>query len=144
MNSTSDQLPYFDEIKWNDDGLVPAIAQDSTTGRILMMAWMNKEALALTAQEGHAVYYSRSRAKLWHKGESSGNQQIVSEIRLDCDADVIVLQVAQKGGVACHTGRESCFYRVLKNQEWHTSDPVLCDPDIMYSKATQATEPKKP
>lgn len=123
----------LNEIQWNSDGLVPAIAQDSDSGRILMMAWMNREALMLTASEGRAVYWSRSRGKLWRKGESSGNVQITSEIRLDCDADVIVLQVQQQGGIACHTGRESCFYRVLREDQWQTIDPVIKDPKEMYS-----------
>lgn len=123
----------LDAVHWTSDGLVPAIAQDLHSGRILMMAWMNRESLALTAAEGIAVYWSRSRGKLWRKGESSGHTQIVHEIRLDCDEDVIVLQVEQKGGIACHTGRESCFYRVLKNGEWQAVDPVLKDPDQIYA-----------
>lgn len=127
-----DQVDWVNQVNWNSDGLVPAIAQDAVTGRILMMAWMNKEALTLSAELGRAVYWSRSRAKLWHKGESSGHVQTLREIRLDCDADVIVLQVEQIGGIACHTGRESCFYRVLKNGEWHTVDAVLKNPDDIY------------
>jgi phosphoribosyl-AMP cyclohydrolase len=125
-------LEWLDAVRWDAQGLVPAIAQDAQTGRILMMAWMNREALQLTAETGHAVYWSRSRQKLWHKGESSGNQQDVKEIRLDCDEDVIVLQVTQRGGIACHTGRASCFYRVLENGAWKTVDPVLKNPDEMY------------
>lgn len=124
---------FLDSIKWTDDGLVPAIAQDAKSGRILMMAWMNKESLQLTAEEGRAVYWSRSRQKLWRKGESSGHTQVVSEIRLDCDEDVIVLQVEQLGGMACHTGRESCFYRVLKDGEWVAVDPILKDPKEIYA-----------
>lgn len=124
---------FLDTISWTEDGLAPAIAQDAQSGRILMMAWMNRESLALTAQEGRAVYWSRSRQKLWRKGESSGHVQQVSEIRLDCDEDVIVLQVKQLGGMACHTGRESCFYRVLKDGEWVTVDPVIKDPKEIYS-----------
>ncbi|MBU3068888.1 phosphoribosyl-AMP cyclohydrolase [Aestuariicella sp. G3-2] len=124
---------FLDSIKWTDDGLVPAIAQDAKSGRILMMAWMNKESLQLTAEEGRAVYWSRSRQQLWRKGESSGHTQVVSEIRLDCDEDVIVLQVEQLGGMACHTGRESCFYRVLKDGEWVAVDPVLKDPKEIYA-----------
>src|SRR5690606_34323740 len=104
---------WLEEIHWNEDGLVPAIAQDHKTGRVLMMAWMNREALALTAAEGRAIYWSRSRGKLWRKGEESGHVQKLHELRLDCDADVIVLQVEQLGGIACHTGRESCFYREI-------------------------------
>lgn len=125
-------LNWLDIVKWDADGLIPAIAQDATSGRILMMAWMNREALQLTAEEGQAVYWSRSRQGLWRKGETSGHVQQVSEIRLDCDGDVIVLQVAQIGGIACHTGRESCFYRVLRKGEWHTQDPVLKDPREIY------------
>ena len=123
---------WLDQINWNSDGLVPAIAQDAKSGRILMMAWMNREALKLSAEQGHAVYWSRSRKKLWHKGESSGHVQTLREIRLDCDEDVIVLQVEQLGGIACHTGRESCFYRVLRNNNWETVEPVLKDPSDIY------------
>lgn len=123
---------FLDSVKWNNDGLVPAIAQDSQTGRVLMVAWMDRAALAETAQRREAVYWSRSRQKLWHKGEESGHVQAVREIRLDCDADVIVLQVEQRGGIACHTGRESCFYRVLQDGAWQTVDPVLKDPQQIY------------
>jgi len=129
--STTDN--WLDTVNWNSDGLVPAIAQDAATGRILMMAWMNREALAETSRRGEAVYFSRSRNKLWHKGESSGHTQKVREIRLDCDEDVIVLQVEQIGGIACHTGRESCFYRVLNNGEWQVVEPVLKDPNDIYA-----------
>ena len=102
---------WLDEIKWSADGLVPAIAQEADSGRVLMVAWMNREALLETATTGRGVYWSRSRAKLWRKGEESGNVQKVSEIRLDCDEDVVLLQIEQAGGIACHTGRHSCFYR---------------------------------
>ena len=125
-------MNWIDDVRWNADGLVTAIAQDHKTGRVLMVAWMNREALAQTAQRGEAVYWSRSRQKLWHKGEESGHVQTVHEIRLDCDADVIVLQVEQQGGIACHPGRESCFYRVLKDGEWQTVDAVLKDPAQIY------------
>ena len=125
---------WLDEVKWTADGLVPAIAQDAEDGRILMMAWMNREALQLTARTGKAVYWSRSRGKLWRKGEESGHQQRVSEIRLDCDNDVIVLQVEQSGGIACHTGRRSCFYQRLEQGRWVAVDPVLKDPGRIYSK----------
>jgi phosphoribosyl-AMP cyclohydrolase len=125
---------WLDEIRWDEKGLAPAIAQDANSGRILMVAWMNRESLALTAEKGEAVYWSRSRNKLWHKGEESGHVQKVKEIRLDCDEDVIVLQVEQQGGIACHTGRESCFYRVLKNGAWQAVDPVLKDPSEIYRK----------
>ena len=127
---------WLTAVTFNDDGLIPAIAQDHQTGRILMMAWMNAEALQLTAQTQTAVYFSRSRAKLWHKGETSGHTQIVHDIRLDCDADVIVLEVTQKGGIACHTGRESCFYQRLdlsgQTPKWQTVDKVLKDPADIY------------
>lgn len=125
---------WLDEVKWTADGLVPAIAQDRQDGAILMVAWMNREALSLTASEGRAVYWSRSRRKLWRKGEESGNVQRVSEIRLDCDNDVIMLQVEQLGGIACHTGRRSCFFKRLENDKWETIEPVLKDPDEMYGK----------
>ncbi len=125
---------WLDKVRWDDDGLVPAIAQDAADGRILMMAWMNREALGLTARQGLAVYWSRSRKKLWHKGEESGHQQKVSEIRLDCDNDVVVLQVQQSGGIACHTGRRSCFYQRLEGQRWVTVEPVLKDPASIYGK----------
>ncbi|MDX1697245.1 MAG: phosphoribosyl-AMP cyclohydrolase [Thiohalobacterales bacterium] len=125
---------WLDEVKWTAEGLVPAIAQDAQDGRILMMAWMNREALTQTASTGKAVYWSRSRQRLWHKGEESGHQQRVSEIRLDCDNDVIVLQVEQLGGIACHTGRRSCFYRRLEPGGWVEVDPVLRNPDDIYGK----------
>ena len=128
---------WLTTINFNTDGLIPAIAQDQQSGRVLMMAWMNAEALQLTAHTQTAVYYSRSRAKLWHKGESSGHTQQVHDIRLDCDADVIVLSVTQVGGIACHTGRESCFYQRLdlSGQEptWQIVDTVLKDPADIYS-----------
>ncbi len=127
-----DNPDWLDVIRWTADGLVPAIAQDAATGDILMMAWMNRESLRLTALEGQAVYWSRSRGKLWRKGESSGHQQVIKDIRLDCDEDVIVLKVEQKGGIACHTGRRSCFYRTLKDGEWVSVDPVIKDPDAIY------------
>ncbi|MGI1679224.1 MAG: phosphoribosyl-AMP cyclohydrolase [Cellvibrionaceae bacterium] len=123
---------FLDAIQWTQEGLVPAIAQDAETGRILMMAWMNREALSLTAQENRAVYWSRSRNKLWRKGESSGHEQEVKEIQLDCDADAIILKIEQKGGIACHTGRESCFYRVLNNNVWETVEPVIKNPEDIY------------
>jgi phosphoribosyl-AMP cyclohydrolase len=123
---------WLDTVNWNSDGLVPAIAQDAKTGRILMMAWMNRESLQLSAERGEAVYWSRSRNQLWHKGETSGHIQKLHEIRLDCDEDVVVLQVEQLGGIACHTGRESCFYRVLKDGDWQTVEPVLKDPAEIY------------
>ncbi|GAB2191495.1 phosphoribosyl-AMP cyclohydrolase [Sessilibacter sp. MAH2] len=131
-NNSSSPLSWLDDVKWTSDGLVPAIAQDAKTGRILMMAWMNREALAKTAETKTAVYYSRSRQKLWPKGESSGHVQNVRDIQLDCDSDVIVLQVEQIGGIACHTGRESCFYRSLINDQWQTQEAVIKDPSEIY------------
>ena len=125
---------WLNEIKWTDEGLVPAIAQDAQDGVILMVAWMNREALSLTAREGKAVYWSRSRQKLWRKGEESGHEQIVKEIRLDCDNDVVLLQVQQRGGIACHTGRRSCFFQRLEGDRWVTVVPVLKDPDAIYKK----------
>lgn len=135
---------WLTAVNFNADGLIPAIAQDNESGRILMMAWMNAESLQLTAQTQTAVYFSRSRAKLWHKGESSGHTQRVHDIRLDCDADVIVLSVTQAGGIACHTGRESCFYQRLdlsgQTPKWQTVDKVLKDPaDIYKSDAGLST-----
>ena len=123
---------FLNEIKWNDDGLVAAIAQETGTGKVLMMAWMNRESLGLTVERGEAVYWSRSRGKLWHKGEESGNTQKVLDIRLDCDADVLLLEIEQQGGIACHTGRHSCFYRCLKGGSWRATDPVLRDPAQLY------------
>lgn len=124
---------WLDTIKWDADGLVPAIAQDYKTGRILMMAWMNREALQLTANENRAIYWSRSRGKLWRKGEESGHVQKLHELRLDCDADVIILMVEQLGGIACHTGRQSCFYRVYAQGEWNIVEPVIKDPAAIYA-----------
>ncbi|MCL6414971.1 phosphoribosyl-AMP cyclohydrolase [Aestuariirhabdus sp. Z084] len=127
---------WLEQISWDDKGLVPAIAQDHATGEILMMAWMNAESLQLTMQEQRAVYWSRSRNALWRKGESSGHVQQIKTIRLDCDADVLVLAVEQVGDIACHTGRRSCFYRELdtaeENPEWKTVAPVLKDPQDIY------------
>ena len=126
-------MSWLDDVKFDRDGLIPAIAQDHQSGRILMVAWMNREALALTVAEQRAIYWSRSRAKLWRKGEESGHVQKLIELRLDCDADVITMQVEQIGGMACHTGRESCFYRRLHDGQWQTVDPVLKSPDEIYS-----------
>lgn len=123
---------WLSQVRWTADGLVPAIAQDAVTGEILMMAWMTRESLQLTATEGRAVYWSRSRGKLWRKGESSGHQQVVREIRLDCDEDVILLKVEQQGGIACHTGRRSCFYRKLEQGQWVSVDAVIKDPQAIY------------
>jgi phosphoribosyl-AMP cyclohydrolase len=123
---------WLDEIRWTEDGLVPVIAQEADSGQILMFAWMNRESLALTAQEGYAVYWSRSRQKLWRKGEESGHRQKVLEIRLDCDEDVVLMQVEQEGGIACHTGRHHCFFRKLQDGCWETTEPVLKSPDTIY------------
>lgn len=123
---------WLNEIKWTEDGLVPVIAQQHDSGRVVMFAWMSRESLALTVDEGYAVYWSRSRQRLWRKGEESGFRQKVIDIQLDCDADVILLKIEQQGGIACHTGRESCFYRSLINDEWQSTEPVLKDPQAIY------------
>jgi phosphoribosyl-AMP cyclohydrolase len=123
---------WLDEIRFNAEGLIPAIAQDASSGRVLMMAWMNREALKQTAEKKQAVYWSRSRQKLWHKGEESGHTQQVLEIRFDCDEDVILLKVEQRGGIACHTGRESCFYRRLEGSRWVEIDAVIKNPEDIY------------
>jgi len=127
-------MNWLDEIRWTADGLVPAIAQQVGNGRVLMFAWMNRESLALTAQEGYAVYWSRSRGKLWRKGEESGHRQKVLSIQLDCDEDVVLLEIDQEGGIACHTGRESCFYRRLIDGQWQAVDAVLKSPELIYKK----------
>ncbi len=125
---------WLNEINWSDDGLIPAIAQEAGSGKILMVAWMNPEALRLTVEKGEAIYWSRSRKKLWHKGEESGHTQKVKEIRMDCDGDVVLLTVEQIGGIACHTGRHNCFFRKLENDQWIVTSPVLKDPDTIYKK----------
>lgn len=125
-------MSYLEDIKWDNDGLVPAIAQDEKTGQILMLAWMNREALQLTVNENRAVYWSRSRQKLWRKGEESGHVQELVELRLDCDSDVIMMKVNQVANIACHTGRTSCFYRVLENGQWQIVDKVVKDPKDIY------------
>ncbi|MEJ6001031.1 phosphoribosyl-AMP cyclohydrolase [Paucibacter soli] len=126
----------LDQVKWDRDGLVPVIAQERDSGDVVMFAWMNREALALTIAKGQAVYWSRSRARLWHKGEESGHVQQVHEIRLDCDSDVVLLKITQLGhepGIACHTGRHSCFYQRLENGVWQSVEPVLKDPASIYA-----------
>ena len=123
---------WLEQIQWTEDGLVPVIAQQHDTGRVVMFAWMNRESLALSVSEGFAVYWSRSRNRLWHKGEESGHKQKIIDIQLDCDADVILLKIDQQGGIACHTGRESCFYRSLENGQWTNTEPVLKDPKHIY------------
>ena len=123
---------WIDKLEWNSDGLVPAIAQDYQTGEVLMLAWMNREALQLSSEQGRAVYWSRSRQKLWFKGEESGHVQRLHEIRIDCDADVVLIQVEQIGGIACHTGRRRCFFRVLKDGEWQIDEEIIKNPDEIY------------
>ncbi|HEX8962488.1 MAG TPA: phosphoribosyl-AMP cyclohydrolase [Rhodocyclaceae bacterium] len=123
---------WLNEIKWDEQGLVPAIAQDAATGEVLMFAWMNREALEKTAETGQAVYWSRSRRKLWHKGEESGHFQKVLEMRTDCDKDVVLLKIEQVGGIACHTGRRSCFFNLHKAGKWQDVEPVLKDPKEIY------------
>ena len=125
---------WLEELSWDEQGLVPAIAQDGASGRVLTLAWMNRDALAETANTGRAVYWSRSRGKLWRKGEESGHVQKVLELRMDCDADAVLLTVEQVGGIACHTGRERCFFRKLEDGRWVTTDPVKKDPSLIYGK----------
>ena len=128
-------MTWLDEIRWDDNGLVPVIAQEASTGDVLMFAWMNRDALARTAETGEAVYWSRSRRKLWHKGEESGHIQKVHEIRMDCDNDVLLLKITQLGhepGIACHTGRHSCFFSRFEDGQWKPVDPVLKNPDTIY------------
>lgn len=125
---------WLEEIAWTGDGLVPAIAQDADSGEVLMMAWMSRESLDRTVREGEAVYWSRSRARLWKKGERSGHVQKVREVRVDCDGDTVLLKVEQRGGIACHTGRRHCFFRRLEEGAWAETEPVLRDPQDMYGR----------
>ncbi|MDR2689051.1 MAG: phosphoribosyl-AMP cyclohydrolase [Azoarcus sp.] len=125
-------LPWLDALRWDEHGLIPVIAQDAATGRVLMFAWMNREALARSVESGRAVYWSRSRGRLWKKGEESGHFQHIKTLRTDCDGDVILLQVEQQGGIACHTGRESCFFNELAGEYWRAADPVRKDPKEIY------------
>ena len=125
-------MPWLDDVQWNADGLVPAVAQDATSGRVLTLAWMNREALERTVRSGEAHYWSRSRQRLWRKGEQSGHVQSVREVRLDCDGDAVLLIVEQAGGIACHTGRERCFFRKLEDGVWRDVEPVLEDPAKIY------------
>ena len=127
-------MSFLDEVPWNGDGLIAVVTQDAKSDRVLTVAWMNRDALQKTVESKQAVYWSRSRKKLWRKGEESGNVQKVVEIRLDCDSDALLLKVEQAGGIACHTGRESCFFRKLENGKWVTVDPVLKDPKLIYKK----------
>ncbi len=128
------QTTFLDEVPWNESGLVAVVTQDHRSGRVLTVAWMNREALQRTVETQEAVYWSRSRKKLWRKGEESGHVQKVLEVRLDCDADAVLLRVEQAGGIACHTGRESCFFRKLEDGKWVAVDPVLKDPALIYKK----------
>ena len=125
-------INWLNQVKWDEQGLVPVIAQDAATGEVLMFAWMNREALERTAEAGEAIYWSRSRRKLWHKGEESGHTQIVREMRTDCDNDVILLKIEQTGGIACHTGRRSCFFQKFGDGCWQEVEPVLKDPKTIY------------
>ena len=133
MSPAPASTAWLDELTWDKDGLIPAIAQDAETGDVLMFAWMNRDALARTVETGEAVYFSRSRGKLWHKGEESGHTQKIREIRIDCDNDVVLLKIEQVGGIACHTGRRSCFFqKYLADGRWEAVDPVLKDPKEIY------------
>jgi phosphoribosyl-AMP cyclohydrolase len=134
VTGETDGAGWAAEVHWDANGLVPVVTQDAASGRVLTLAWMNRDALAETARRGEAVYWSRSRQRLWRKGEESGHVQKVVEIRLDCDADAILLRVEQVGGIACHTGRESCFYRKLDQGGWVTTDPMLKDPSLIYGR----------
>ena len=126
------KVDWLNQVKWDEQGLVPVIVQDVASGEVLMFAWMNREALERSAEGGEAVYWSRSRRKLWHKGEESGHTQVIREIRLDCDNDVMLLKVEQSGGIACHTGRRSCFYQKYGDKRWQAVEPVLKDPKLIY------------
>ena len=126
---------FLDKVKWNEDGLVPVVAQDVESGRLLMQAWANRESLQASIEEGRAVYWSRSRSRLWRKGEESGNVQKLVDVYMDCDNDTLCFKVQQIGGIACHTGRESCFFQKLENGEWKASEPVLKDPAEMYGNS---------
>jgi phosphoribosyl-AMP cyclohydrolase len=127
-------MSFLDDVPWDEQGLIAAVTQDAGSGRVLGVAWMNREALKQTVERGEAVYWSRSRKRLWRKGEESGHVQKVLELRLDCDCDALLLKVEQVGGIACHTGRESCFFRKLEDGKWVTADPVLKDPSLIYGK----------
>ncbi|MCI0505767.1 MAG: phosphoribosyl-AMP cyclohydrolase [Gammaproteobacteria bacterium] len=131
---TNSDKHWLDEIKWTADGLVPVIAQDAASGKVMMFAWMNRESLQLSVKEGRAIYWSRSRKRLWRKGEESGHVQLIKDIRLDCDNDVILLAIEQVGGIACHTGRERCFYKQLQDGKWVEVEPVIKDPSAIYHK----------
>ena len=132
----NDATAFTQHITWNEQGLVSAIAQDWLSGEVLMLAWMNREALELTAREGRAIYWSRSRQAIWRKGEDSGHVQHLKELRIDCDADTVLMKVEQVGGIACHTGRRGCFYQQLENGAWRITDEILKQPDDIYGKKT--------
>lgn len=132
-NNAASNAKWLKKVRWDEHGLVPVIAQEAATGDILMFAWMNRDALARTVELGEAVYWSRSRKKLWHKGEESGHTQKVLEMRLDCDEDVILLKIEQAGGIACHTGRHSCFFQKFDGEDWQAVEPVLQDPETIYT-----------
>ena len=125
---------WLNKVNWSDDGLVSVVAQEASSGRVLMVAWMNREALRLTVETSEAVYWSRSRKKLWHKGEESGHVQKIKEIRMDCDGDVLLLTVEQAGGIACHTGRHNCFFNKLENGQWAVVEPVIKNPEEIYKR----------
>jgi phosphoribosyl-AMP cyclohydrolase len=127
-------MSWLDEVPWDEQGLIPVVTQEASSGRVLTVAWMNRDALQQTVERKEAVYWSRSRNRLWHKGEESGHVQKLVELRLDCDADAVLLKVEQVGGIACHTGRESCFFRKLEGGRWVTIDPVLKDPALIYKR----------
>ena len=137
MSDLDTSLNWLDALKWDESGLITAIAQDATSGRVVMCAWMNRDALRETVASGNAVYWSRSRGRLWRKGEESGHFQKVLSIRADCDGDVLLLSIEQVGGIACHTGRESCFFLELQGERWVPSDPVLKDPKAIYKSNSQ-------
>ena len=134
MSDLDSSQPWLDALKWDEQGMIPAIAQDADSGRVVMFAYMNRESLQETVRSGNAVYWSRSRRRLWRKGEESGHFQRVRSIRTDCDGDVLLLAIEQVGGIACHTGRESCFFHQLDGSAWGVVDPVLKDPKDIYSK----------
>lgn len=134
MSDLDNGLPWLQALKWDGDGMIPAIAQDAASGRVVMFAWMNRESLEETVRTGNAVYWSRSRKRLWRKGEESGHFQKIRSIRTDCDGDVLLLAIEQVGGIACHTGRESCFFNELQGERWVPADPVIKDPKEIYAK----------
>lgn len=134
MSDLDASLPWLEALKWDGDGMIPAIAQDAETGRVVMFAWMNRESLQETVSTGNAVYWSRSRRRLWRKGEESGHFQKIKSLRTDCDGDVLLLAIEQVGGIACHTGREACFFNELRGDQWVAADPVLKDPKEIYAK----------